>query len=100
MLTQKVRLLPVHRGLNAFKTSFKLFSLMRQIVLCMSWAKIFRIVMLSGSPGKIVCCSRYIHGCCFAAKYIDDKSHFSKEMAPGEGFEPPTGWLTATCSAS
>ncbi len=20
-------------------------------------------------------------------------------LAPGEGFEPPTGWLTATCSA-
>ena len=30
---------------------------------------------------------------------IDDD--FPKEeVAPGEGFEPPTGWLTATCSAS
>jgi hypothetical protein len=46
--------------------------------------------------------------CCFAVKDIDRKHGTRKKpsmksrafrMAGVEGFEPPTQWLTATCSA-
>ena len=64
--------------------------------------------MLRQPPFKVICVPNVVTTCRQGLKNVNIIGHKkspiisdrASKLAPGEGLEPPTGWLTATCSTN